>query len=70
MSETATDTALLNGLTPPSQDIRFRPGRGGELTPEWAAYMLNLWWTARDSKLTFSAAIKTTSTHFLVGEQP
>ena len=55
---------------PAVEDIRFRPGQGGTMTPEWAAYMLNLWWSARDKKLAFAEAVKLTVVHFMVGEQP
>ena len=62
-------TASLDGAPEPAS-IRFRPGQGGEMSPEWAAYMLNLWWAARDKKLAFAEAVKLTVVHFMVGEQP
>lgn len=62
---------LANGRAPTAPpDVRFRPGRGGEMTHEWAAYMLNLWWAAHTSKLTFADAIKVTTHHFMVEQQP
>lgn len=71
-----TDQDLRRGVPmgswetrPEPADIRFRPGQGGEMSPEWAAYMLNLWWSARDKKLTFAEAAKAAAVHFMVGEQ-
>ena len=66
MPWTQADLAKLD----PPYDIKFRPGQGGEMSPEWAAYMLNLWWAARDKKLAFAEAVKLTVVHFMVGEQP
>ena len=53
-----------------SADIRFRAGTGGEMSPAWASYMLNLWWRAGDKKLAFAEAVKQTAVHFMVGDQP
>lgn len=64
-------TDQLNGHAPPApQDVRFRPGQGGEMTHEWMAYAANLWWKAGDKKLTFAEAMRQTAVHFLVGDQP
>ena len=68
------DNGQLMPLTVPTEfppddiSIRFRPGPGGTMTGEWAAYMLNQWWSARDKKLSFSEAVKRTTVHFMVGE--
>ena len=63
-------TDQLNGHAPPApQDVRFRTGKGGEMTHEWAAYMLNQWWAARDKKLMFADALRATATHFMVEER-
>jgi hypothetical protein len=72
----STDEALRRDVManwddkPAPQDIRFRPGQGGEMTPEWAGYMLNLWWSAKDKKLSFADAARLTVVHFVVGDQP
>lgn len=58
-----------NGYQPtPAPDVRFRDGKGGEMPHEWAAYMLNLWWAARDTKLSFGTAVKAATMHFMVGD--
>lgn len=56
-------------FAPPAPNIRFRDGTGGEVSPEWAAHMLGLWYAARDKKLSFAEAVKATAVHFMVGEQ-
>ena len=63
-----THLSVPTEFPPAVPDIRFRPGPGGEMTAEWAAYMLNLWWSARDKKLAFSEAAKRATVHFMVGE--
>lgn len=61
----------LNGQLPPAPvDVTFRPGPGGAMTTEWAAYAMNLWWKAGDKKLSFAEAVKQTALHFMVGDQP
>lgn len=56
----------LNGNPPAVRDNTFRPGEGGQLRPDWADYMLYLWWSAQDKKLTFAEAVKAAAVHFLV----
>lgn len=64
------DLMQANGQAPPTApDVRFRPGKGGEMPHEWAAYMLELWWTSRNTKLMFADAIRTTATHFMVAQE-
>lgn len=75
MSETVTDIALLNGLTPPAppRDNTFRPGKGGQVTAEWADFMLSVWYQAERSGARppkFSDALKQAMTHFMIDGQP
>lgn len=57
-----------NGHDPAPAPVPFRQGIGGEMSHDWAAFMLNQWWAARDKKLTFAEAAKAAAVHFMVGE--
>lgn len=61
----------LNGHTPPPpRDNTFRPGKGGQLTPEWADWMLAYWYNASRSnkRPSFGEALKTCVDHFMMSE--